>query len=68
MATARIDGNRLAVDVEDVKKYGGPGRTMVFAEIKAGRLKARKMGNRTIILMDDLVEYLEGLSLAPTGQ
>lgn len=55
------DGQRLSVDVDEVKLYGGPGRTMAFHEIKAGRLKARKMGSRTVVLMEDLAAYLRDL-------
>jgi hypothetical protein len=54
---------RLAVDADEVQGLGGPGRTVVFEEIKAGRLKARKCGRRTLILVDDLREYLEALPL-----
>jgi hypothetical protein len=54
---ASLDG-KLAVDVDEVQALGGPGRTVVYSEIRAGRLKARKCGRRTLILVDDLREYL----------
>jgi hypothetical protein len=34
------------------------GRTSTYAEIKAGRLKARKAGRRTVIAQDDAEEWL----------
>lgn len=55
---------KLAVDVDEVQDLGGPGRTVVYAEIKAGRLKARKCGRRTLILVEDLRDYLTGLPVA----
>ena len=37
------------------------GRTFTYAEIKAGRLKARKAGRRTVIAQDDAEQWLSGL-------
>lgn len=36
------------------------GRTKTYAEINAGRLKARKIGGRTLISHADAVAWLEG--------
>jgi excisionase family DNA binding protein len=52
----------LAMSPRDASKAIGIGMTMLYAEIKAGRLKARKIGKRTVILRDDLLEYLNSLS------
>ena len=42
------------------------GRSKVYEEISAGRLKARKMGRKTIVLDPDLLDYLNNLpELAP---
>ena len=41
------------------------GRTKVYSEIKVGRLKARKVGKRTIILDPD---YRAWLAALPTTQ
>jgi hypothetical protein len=51
----------LAVPVRDLKKYGGPCRSEAYVEAKAGRLKLRKRGRMTIVLMDDLRAYLKAL-------
>jgi hypothetical protein len=37
------------------------GRTSTYAEIKSGRLKARKAGRRTVIAIDDAEQWLSGL-------
>jgi excisionase family DNA binding protein len=37
------------------------GRTKVYAEIKAGRLKARKVGKRTLVLKTDAEAWLSSL-------
>jgi excisionase family DNA binding protein len=37
------------------------GLTTLYAEIKAGRLRARKLGKKTLVLRSDLRAYLEAL-------
>jgi len=39
----------------------GIGRTMLYVEIKSGRLVARKCGRRTIIAVDDINAWLSQL-------
>ena len=39
----------------------GIGRTKIYESIESGRLKARKIGKRTIILRSDLQEFLQSL-------
>ena len=55
----------LAYDIKGAIKEGNVGRSKIFEEISAGRLKARKVGRRTIILREDLVAWLAAL---PTRQ
>ncbi|THD38421.1 MAG: DNA-binding protein [Sphingomonas sp.] len=52
---------KLAYSIEETVASTGIGRSTIFEEIKAGRLKARKRGRSTIILAGDLAEYLEAL-------
>jgi len=52
---------RLAYRVEDFAFAAGIGRTTVYAEIAAGRLKARKVGKRTLILDEDGRAFLSSL-------
>ena len=47
---------------EFCERYG-PGRTTTYQEIKAGRLRARKCGKRTIITDDDAERWLECLPI-----
>jgi hypothetical protein len=60
---------RLAYSVDDVVALCGIGRTLVFAEIRAGKLIARKCGRRTVVLDADLHRWLSSLpsSVATDG-
>jgi excisionase family DNA binding protein len=51
----------LALSIADVCARIGVGRTSVYAFIKSGALVARKCGRRTIILTDDLSDFLNQL-------
>lgn len=47
--------------VAEVLHRVGISRTKFYAEINAGRLKARKIGSKTVVLETDLQAYLEAL-------
>jgi excisionase family DNA binding protein len=51
----------LALGIIEAARAAGVGRSTIFEEIKAGRLKARKAGRRTLILCDDLAAWLASL-------
>ncbi len=53
--------NKLAYTIDQAVDQGAGSRTIVYEAIKAGTLKAKKRGKRTIILADDLIAYLEAL-------
>ena len=53
--------SKLAYTIPEAVKEGAGSRTVVYEAIKAGTLKAKKRGKNTIILADDLIEYLEAL-------
>jgi hypothetical protein len=52
---------KLAYRVKDLVAGGIGSRTTVYEAIKAKKLRARKRGGSTIILPDDLEEYLQNL-------
>lgn len=53
-----------AQSIDQFCRCYGIGRTMVYAQIKTGRLRARKLGRRTIIIRDDAEEWLRNLPSA----
>lgn len=55
---------KLAFTIPEAIKATGIGRTALYEEIKAGNLRARKRGSQTLILADDLHEFLTGLPAA----
>jgi excisionase family DNA binding protein len=57
----------MAYSIDEVCKAAKLGRTSVYAAIKAGELKARKLGRRTLILHDDLIAFLNGLPTVNVG-
>jgi len=52
---------RGALNIAKLCAYASVGRTTVFAEIKAGRLIAHKLGRSTIIFVEDADAWLEAL-------
>jgi excisionase family DNA binding protein len=53
--------NALAHSIEDAARRTSCGRTLIYAAIKSGALKARKVGRRTVILDEDLRTWLASL-------
>jgi excisionase family DNA binding protein len=52
-----------ALTIQEACSHSGIGKTKLYEAINSGRLKARKAGKRTLILSDDLREYLSALPL-----
>lgn len=50
-----------ALSVNDFCRWAGIGRTAAYAEMKAGRLTARKFGRRTFIPMIEAERWLNSL-------
>ncbi|MEP9354869.1 helix-turn-helix domain-containing protein [Xanthobacter sp. KR7-65] len=50
-----------ALDTATAARYIGIGKTMLFEEIKAGRIPSRKIGRRTLILRNDLDAWLAAI-------
>ncbi len=56
---------RAAVlSVNDFCQWAGIGRTAFYAELKSGRLVARKFGRRTIVPMSEAEKWLDSLPVA----
>ena len=51
----------LAVTVETACKLSGLKRSLLYEKMKSGELRRSKVGNRTIILVEDLKEWLRNL-------
>ncbi len=49
------------LSVNDFCQWAGIGRTAFYAELKAGRLIARKFGRRTIVPMSEAEKWLDSL-------
>ncbi|MEQ1952496.1 helix-turn-helix domain-containing protein [Mesorhizobium sp. CN2-181] len=54
---------KLAFSIEEAAQAGGPGRTKIYEAIKTGRLKAHKLGRKTVILRDDYLAFLRALPM-----
>ena len=63
-----LNGTPLAHSVEAALRHAPCGRTLLYAEMKRGRLKARKIGRRTIVLDEDLRGWLASLPMQQTAQ
>jgi excisionase family DNA binding protein len=55
---------RVAHSIAEVCAATGLGRDGVYDAIRDGRLVARKLGRRTVIVDDDLRRFLDGLPRA----
>jgi excisionase family DNA binding protein len=55
---------REGLSIAEACAMAGIGRTKIYRAISDGTLKARKFGKRTLILRDDLREFLSSLPLS----
>ena len=53
--------SQLSYSIDETSAALGIGRTKVYELINSGKLKARKIGKRTIILKEDLEAFLQNL-------
>jgi hypothetical protein len=56
-----ISDSKRAYSVEGFAHAFSIGRSMIYDEIRAGRLRIRKVGSRTLIAHDDAVAWFEAL-------
>jgi excisionase family DNA binding protein len=53
--------DKVAFSPEEAAHRAGVGRTLIFAEIKRGRLEAHKAGARTLVTADALMAWIKSL-------
>ena len=53
--------SRVAYSIAEAMALSGLGRDTLYKQIHSGRLPARKLGRRTIVLASDLQRFLEAL-------
>jgi hypothetical protein len=59
---------RGSMSVREFCEWASIGRTAAYAEIKAGRLRAKKCGSRTLIAWEDAWQWLDQLPSKPPRQ
>jgi excisionase family DNA binding protein len=52
---------RRVRSLSEVSEQLGASRNFVYSEIQRGKLKARKMGRRVVILTEDFTDYVNSL-------
>lgn len=70
MANARTTNMEppLAVSIRDATKIVGIGRSLIYMEISAGRLKLTKVGRRSFLRVSDLTAWLEARANGDPGE
>jgi excisionase family DNA binding protein len=61
MTEVHIPTGRAAFSVQEIMVQIGLSRDNVYRLIREGRLKARKVGRRTLVTNTDLQEFLQAL-------
>lgn len=60
MQTEKHDPPKIAYSIKEACKASSLGRTTIYSHIAAGRLRANRIGGRTIIPADSLHALLAG--------
>ena len=58
MMTVEYSPSKLAYGIAEAVQATNVGRSRLYEEIRAGKLKTFKVGNRTLIAADDLMAWL----------
>jgi excisionase family DNA binding protein len=56
-----INTEKLAYSITELAKVAGVGRSFLYEEVKAGRLKIKKAGRRSLVLIADAEAWLAAL-------
>ncbi|RFD19500.1 DNA-binding protein [Komagataeibacter melaceti] len=51
----------ISASIQDAVKMSGIGRTTLYGLLSQGKIKARKCGRRTLIMVDSLESYINSL-------
>ena len=54
--------NKLSVTIPEACAMTGLGRSTIYRLFDEGKLQKRKVGKRTLILISDLSDYINGLT------
>ncbi|MGE0052928.1 MAG: helix-turn-helix domain-containing protein [Hyphomicrobium sp.] len=57
----KLEQHRIALSIDEAARRANICRDKVYAAIRAGELKAKKAGRRTLIMTDDLQRFLDAL-------
>lgn len=60
MQTETNDPSKIAYSIKEACKASSLGRTTIYSHIAAGRLRATRIGGRTVIPADSLHALIEG--------
>jgi excisionase family DNA binding protein len=52
---------KFAYGLDEVSELIGLGRSTLYLEVRAGRLRLAKVGKTSIVLAEDLAEFIAGL-------
>jgi hypothetical protein len=63
--TEQQTSDRLAYSIDGVSDATDSGRTKIYEWINSGRLRAKKLDGRTIVLAEDLKTFLTSLPDVP---
>jgi len=70
MTNGVMQSTKFAYGLDELTELLGLGRSTLYLEVRAGRLRLSKVGRRSIVLADDLAAYLavlkKGESASPS--
>lgn len=55
---------KIGYSIDEAGHASSVGRSLIYKEIAAGNLRATKIGRRTVILADDLKQWLQSKAQA----
>jgi excisionase family DNA binding protein len=59
---------KITISIREAIQLSGLGKTFIYKLIRTGRLKPRKIGNRTLLVHDEFDAFLRALPLSKAGK